>query len=135
LDTGPHRTPVHTNDPSFDLTGDGNVNQADLNEWLAEAGAAELVSGSPYLPGDANLDGTVDNPEFLAWNANKFDSNNGWCGGDFNADGITDGPDFLIWNANKFTSADNHLASVPEPATWAMLLAGLGGLRPIRHRK
>ena len=51
---------VGSNDPNFDLTGDGSVNNADLDAWLAEAGVAELPSGNAYLRGDANLDGTVD---------------------------------------------------------------------------
>lgn len=91
--------------PSFDLTGDGLVNPADVTRWLAVAGSVNLASGNPYLPGDANLDGTVDGPDFNIWNANKFTTGSGWCGGDFSADGVTDGSDFNIWNANKFTSA------------------------------
>ncbi len=93
-------------DTMFDLTGDGNVTNADLDAWLMEAGAAGLTSGGPVLYGDANLDGTVDGQDFLAWNTNKFTSTSAWCDGDFNADGTVDGSDFLIWNASKFTTAD-----------------------------
>ncbi len=111
-----------TNNPSFDLTGDGDVNILDVDAWLAEAGAAELTSGQPYLPGDANLDGVVDVPDFNIWNGNKFTQTAAWCLGDFNADGVTDVPDFNIWNGGKFTSSDVN--SVPEPA--AGILAALG---------
>ena len=99
----------------FDLTNDGFVNQADLDEWLVLAGGANTDSGSPYLPGDANLDGGVDVPDFNVWNGNKFTATGtaGWCGGDFNADGVVDVPDFNIWNGNKFTSSD--ATAVPEP--------------------
>ena len=111
-----------TNDGLFDLTGDAQVDNDDLIAWLAEAGAAELASGNSYLLGDANLDGSVNGGDFLAWNANKFSADHGYCGGDFNADGTVNGGDFLIWNANKFTTAD---ALVPEPAAWSMCLLAL----------
>lgn len=124
-----------TNGAAFDLTGDGNVNGADLDAWLAEAGAAELASGNAYLLGDANLDGNVNGQDFIAWNNSKFTSGAGWCGGDFNADGETDGQDFVIWNSNKFTSADNELAAVPEPTSLVLLLlGGLAGLNSLRSR-
>ena len=94
-------------DPAtFDLTGDGSVDVADRNEWLALAGAANLPSGNAYLLGDANLDGFVDGSDFLRWNDNKFTANSAWSAGDFNVDGAVDGVDFLVWNDHKFQSAD-----------------------------
>ncbi len=90
----------------FDLTGDGLVDAADLAAWLVVAGEINLGPGKAYLPGDANLDGTVNGGDFLIWNANKFSSTAAWCMADFNADGQTDGSDFLIWNANKFQNSD-----------------------------
>ena len=108
--------------PAFDLNGDGQVNPVDLTAWLAEAGAAELPGGSPYLSGDSNLDGFVDVTDFNRWNDNKFTTGGGWSGGDFNADGFTDVTDFNEWNNNKFT-ASGLLATVPEPSTgWWLLL-------------
>ncbi|MEM8679803.1 MAG: hypothetical protein AAGF97_10665 [Planctomycetota bacterium] len=101
-------------DPAFDLTGDGQVDGLDLDAWRAEAGAAELASGNPYLPGDADLSGTVDGADFLAWNAAKFSNTPAWCAGDFNASGAVDGEDFLLWNQFKFQSAE---IAVPEPAS------------------
>ena len=112
-----------SNDLSFDLTGDGNVNADDLNSWLAEAGAAELASGNAFLQGDANLDGVVDASDFNVWNSNKFTSVAAWCSGDFNADGSVDTSDFNIWNSNKFQSA-NDVAAVPEPSGLVLGLLG-----------
>lgn len=109
-----------TNNSLFDVTGDGLVNVADRDEWLAQAGAANLPSGSPYLLGDADLDGFVDGTDFLAWNSSKFSNTAAWCSGDFTADGVVDGADFLAWNSNKFTSAD--ALAVPEPAVGGLLL-------------
>ena len=112
-----------TNDPEFDLTGDGHVNADDLAAWLVEGGAnnPNETGGSPFLPGDANLDGTVDGTDFLVWNNHKFSSTAAWCSADFTADGIVDGSDFLIWNSRKFMSSDAATA-VPEPATCLTIL-------------
>ena len=119
-----------TNDSAFDLTGEGDVDGNDLTAWLSEAGAANLASGEPYIPGDANLDGSVDVADFNVWNGNKFTSVAAWCSGDFNADGSVDVGDFNIWNGNKFTSAD--LATVPEPSGLLLLCFGLVTIRGLR---
>ena len=105
---------------SFDMNGDNLVNGDDLNAWLSVAGAVNLPSGNPYLPGDANLDGDVADSDFGIWNSSKFTNVAAWCNGDFNADGAVDGSDFGIWNANKFTSADSTL--VPEPGRMMFVL-------------
>ncbi|MEM7312623.1 MAG: PEP-CTERM sorting domain-containing protein [Planctomycetota bacterium] len=111
------------NDGAFDLDGDGLVNSADLDAWLAEAGNVENVGGGAYLKGDANLDGVVDISDFNIWNANKFSNTEAWCQADFNADGVTDTSDFNIWNANKFQSAD--ATAVPEPSGLFLLMAAM----------
>ena len=96
----------------FDMDGDRQVNQSDVDYWVTEIFAT--------LPGDANLDHNVDGTDFLAWNDDKFSSAD-WFGGDFNSDGLADGEDFLIWNSHKFMSADVSQV-VPEPCG-GMLLA------------
>lgn len=120
-----------SNSVAYDLTGDSLVDTADLTAWLAEAGAAELLSGNPYLPADADLNGTVDGIDFLQWNTNKFTSGEvSFCGGDFTADGSVDGADFIVWNTYKFSTAD----VVPEPATaWLCILVLLPAL--LRRRR
>ncbi len=106
---------------AMDLNSDGMLDPLDLGAWLAEAGAANLASGEPYLPGDSDLNGVVDGSDFLQWNANKFTPAVGFCMGDFNADGVVDGRDFLVWNQYKFTTSNR---SVPEPLTgvWGIVL-------------
>ncbi len=99
--------------PAFDLTGDGQVDLADRDAWLAAAGAKNLASGQAYLVGDANLDGVVDVTDFNVWNGAKFQPSGAWSLADFNADGTSDVSDFNIWNTNKFQSANGI---VPEPA-------------------
>ena len=124
-----------TNRPQFDLSDDGIVDQADLTEWLVQAGAANLPSGGSYKRGDANLDGSVDVTDFNVWNSNKFTNVSAWCSGDFDANGAVDVSDFNMWNDNKFTSADS-LAAVPEPATSLMgIMAILGLVGATRCRK
>ena len=127
-----------TNDPEFDLTGDGSVNEDDLAAWLVEGGAnnPNETGGNPFLPGDANLDGTVDGVDFLVWNSNKFTSNAAWCSADFTADGTVDGADFLVWNSNKFISSD-AVNAVPEPGSWLtfLVLSLCGCWRPLRKRQ
>lgn len=93
-----------SNDPSFDLNNDGLVDIADRDAWLVEAGAANLISGSAYVPGDANLSGSVDVSDFNIWNGFKFTVSSNWCDGDFNMDGSVDVSDFNAWNDAKFTN-------------------------------
>ena len=121
------------NSAAFDLTGDGLVNDDDLDLWLTDAGAINLANGNPYLDGDANLDGFVDGSDFNVWNQNAFTNTPAWCSGDFNADGSVDGSDFNIWNANKFTSSD-HVATVPEPSSGILLIFGALAILRIRRR-
>ncbi len=94
-----------SNDPAFDLTGDGLVDSSDGTQWLALAGAQNQQSGQPYLPGDGNLDGRVDVSDFMIWNGSKFTVTAAWCSGDFNFDGYVDVSDFNSWNSNKFQSS------------------------------
>jgi hypothetical protein len=96
-------TAAMTNNPAFDMTGEGLVDDADISAWLMVAGGMNLISGNPYARGDANLDGIVDGLDFIDWNMNKFTSNTDWCGGNFNGDSVIDGLDFIVWNTNKFT--------------------------------
>ncbi len=111
-----------TNISTFDLTGEGLVDQNDKDEWLWQAGVARLPQAAAYLPGDANLDGVVDGQDFILWNSAKFSNTSAWSQADFNADGVTDGQDFIIWNQNKFTSALSRPSSVPEPMSAFLLL-------------
>ena len=101
-------TAAGTNDPNFDLTRDGLVNTLDISAWLILGGVMNpsVTGGSPFLPGDADLNGAVDGADFILWNTNKFSTNTDWCGGNFDGNGATDGADFIIWNANKFMTSD-----------------------------
>ncbi len=115
---------------AFDLTGDGVIDNSDVDAWLASA-AVENELASTYIRGDANLDGTVDGQDFILWNGSKFSSSLNWDHGDFNGDGLVDGQDFIAWNGNKFTSSD--ATSVPEPLACVLMLVGPFVLRFARE--
>ncbi len=106
----------------FDLTGDGSVDTADLDQWLADAGMFNGLGGA-YLPGDANLDGAVDVADFNVWNSNRLTFTPSWCQGDFNADGAIDVADFNRWNSFRFSFSGAGV--VPEPQSLLPLLAAL----------
>ena len=111
-----------SNDALFDLNYDGLVDLSDHATWLEHAGV---------IPGDANFDGTVAFPDFLAL-AEGFGQLGGWAEGDFNADGTVGFPDFLIL-AENFGSASQATASVPEPHASVVLLIGLLGCISMRR--
>ncbi|QDT68678.1 Beta-porphyranase A precursor [Planctomycetes bacterium MalM25] len=69
-----------------DLTGDGQVNAADVNEWLALRNT---------LAGDADVDGDLDTRDAVAVLANRGASGvrPEWTRGNFDADGDVDGVD------------------------------------------
>ena len=119
-------------EPEFDLNQDGTLDPADLEAWLAEAGAAQLPSGNPYLPADGNLDGVVDGQDFILWNDNKFTITAAFCSADFNADGAVDGQDFIVWNDNKFLTSDNALRVPESVASWWL---GVWSLAMIQRRR
>ncbi len=111
----------------FDLTGDGVVDGADIENWVTEQRGT--------LMGDANLDGVVDTSDFNVWNGGKFTSSSEWCSGDFNGDGSVDISDFNVWNSNKFRSADSGASTVPEPTAGLMLLFMAAWLVPLGVRR
>ena len=124
-----------TNNAAFDLTGDGLVNQQDLESWLQQAGAVNLGSDRAYLLGDANLDGAVDGRDFFRWNEHKFTANSNWCDGDFNADGAVDGADFILWSDNKFASSDTVAVMVRLEATTTRIGTGNQNSQLLRDRE
>jgi hypothetical protein len=116
--------------PDFDVTGDGIVDNAALDLWLAD-GAEANGFAEPYRPGDANLDGVVDaqdlNELALSWQGNP----NTWTGGDFTADGAVNAGDLnllgLNWQSTIALAAPASPSAVPEPSAWAVALVLAGG--------
>ncbi len=113
----------------LDLTGDGEVDNDDLQSWLIQAGAVnpDVTNGNPYLDGDINLDGVVDVSDFNIWNGNKFQPGGMWSLADLNADGLTDVSDFNLWNSNKFRSSAGSTVLVPESTNLGLLMISILG--------
>lgn len=75
------------NHPVFDLTRDGSVNKADVDELVLNLLQTRF--------GDSDLDGKVDQVDFETF-ASNFGTEGGWRGGDFDGDGIISFADFTI---------------------------------------
>jgi len=119
-----------TNDVDFDLTGDGVVDNADVTEWLAIAGAAQLASGASYAVGDVDLDGNVDSTD-LGVLLNNFADNStlDWCSGNLDADISVDSTDLGLL-LNNFGVSVAAAVAVPEPEMhWMLVLVPLFVLR------
>ena len=116
---------------SFDVNQDLALNSQDVFDWLIDAGELRFGPGRRFLPGDANLSGSVDGSDFGIWNTNKFTAARNWCQGDFNQSNAVDGSDFGIWNTNKFQSSD---ASRPAIGDSGLATASRRGVPLTPHR-
>jgi sugar lactone lactonase YvrE len=118
-----------TNDALFDLSGEGNVDDIDLTQWLSDA-AVHNGFTEAYLHGDSNLDGSVDATDLnnLALNWRKDEDVAAWSAGDFKADGVVDSGDLnelaLNWQDTILPAAATN-APVPEPSTFFLTVIGL----------
>ena len=126
-----------SNDASFDMTGDGVVDQADRDAWHV---------ATDTLPGDANLDGVVNAPDLNALGGNWQQDVDSWASGDFNGDGAANASDLNIvggnwqrtsadWQATLGGAAAASAAAVPEPAGMTTILVSLLGLALVRRKK
>ena len=111
----------------YDINGDARVDDKDLTTWLADA---SVVNGlvSPYLPGDANLDGEVSFEDFLALSGHFDGISSDWSDGNFNGDRDINFQDFLLLSSN-FGDSAAVTQVVPEPNGLLMLSLGLIALR------
>jgi hypothetical protein len=105
-------------------TLDGVQDFSDIRAWLDD-----------ILPGDANLDGTVDFLDFSALSASFGETGTGWAEGNFNGDGETNFQDFSILSSNFGNSslALADFAAVPEPGSLALM--GVAGLALFQRRR
>ena len=91
--------------------------------------------------GDANLDGTLNGDDYFQIDShfNQAGLVFGYFNGDYNYDGDINGDDYFIidsnWNAGSTTPIDGLSAPslpvmpVPEPASFALVAAGLAARR------
>lgn len=112
-------------DTISDLDENGVIDAEDLSFFISD--------GFGSVAGDANLDGTVNFPDFLTLSAN-FGSEAGWHEGDFDGTGHVAFPDFLALSANfGFVAESPEVAAIPEPSAAALLLTGLLGIAMARR--
>jgi probable HAF family extracellular repeat protein len=120
-------------DLSFDLFEDRQITDRDRASWV------KYMKHTWF--GDANLDGQFNSNDLVqALQAGKYevDEAAGWAEGDWNGDGAFKSSDFVLALADggyekgpRMTAA---MSAVPEPASCAMLLAGLLGLTKLPQR-
>ncbi len=89
-----------------------------VSPFFSGSGRLEVTTFVPPVPGDFNLDGSVDGEDLTQWMGDF-----GTTGGsDADTDGDSDGADFFAWQRNiDITGSPFASAQVPEPST--LLLA------------
>jgi hypothetical protein len=86
------------------------------------------------LPGDANLDGTVDVGDLGILAANWTSNSGTWSQAEFNGDGTVDVGDLGILAAHYGQSVPWPAKAVPEPTALALLAGGALGVLVRRRR-
>jgi autotransporter-associated beta strand protein len=129
-------------DGSF-ITGIGVVDNS-VALYTSIGGLSGLTSDEILVRytynGDANLDGAVTGADYGAIDTGFGLGSSGWANGDFNYDGVVTGADYgLIDTAFGLQGAPlatgGGPASVPEPTSFALLLAGAAGMLELRRRR
>jgi hypothetical protein len=121
-----------SNDPAFDLTGDGNVTYDDRLAWVRDLKNTWI--------GDANLDGEFNSTDFVdTFVAGLFETGNpaSWSEGDFNGDGVFSSGDFVVafQDGGYELGPRAAVASVPEPGSVTLAMFGLLSLLGLARRR
>ncbi len=123
-----------SNDATFDLDGNGDVDPSDVNFWVAELKNTWL--------GDSNLDGEFNSGDLVAvFGAGEYedttDNNSSWAEGDWNSDGDFTTSDLVAAFGDGGYEAGIRPAAnaIPEPTSIVMLFVGLIGCAIARKRR
>ncbi len=108
---------------TYDIDGNGIVDEADTGEWLNQAGNENI--GVPYVHGDSDLNGVVDASDLnrvgISWQRTDATS---WDQGDFDGDGLVNASDLNFIGLN-WLHGTAPAAAVPEPAGLGLWLLTL----------
>ena len=120
-----------TNAAGFDLTGDGNVDGADIERWATELKKTWI--------GDANVDGEFNSSDFVSvFSAGLFETNEPakWSSGDWNGDGVFNSSDFVAaFGDGGFELGPRpQTNAVPEPSSIALVLPIVFAIGFLRRR-
>ena len=119
---------IVNNDTTFDVDENGTVDLADRDRWLVDAGTKEN-RGTPYVLGDADLDGDVDTSDLnvVGVNWRQIDAAS-WAQADFNGDEVVDAADLNSLGINWLSGVTAPANAVPEPSGTMLTLTGIVGL-------
>ena len=109
------------NDAAFDLTSDGNVDNADRLNWIVDI--------KDTYAGDSNLDGEFNSTDFvLVFSRGEYEDdengNSGWSDGDWNGDGDFNSSDFVIAFSDAGYEQGPRPAAAPEPTAATLAILG-----------
>ncbi len=110
------------NRPLYDLTGDGLVNESDVNTW-----AKSKEIGYTWI-GDANFDGQFNTSDFVqVLGIGKYEQPGAaavWSEGDWNGDGVFGTGDLVaaLSDGGYELGPRTDVAAVPEPSSWTLIL-------------
>ncbi len=114
----------------YEITVTLNGEEQSVLATLTDGGLS-LDVALPTLSADFDGDGNVDGDDLTIWKTN-FGQATTQPFGDANGDGVTDGGDFFLWQQQLGMSVSGSLTSVPEPASWCLLLMALTGYYHLR---
>ena len=107
---------------TLDVTQDGQLNAADINDWLAQASD---LDGREYRFGDINLDGRVSAYDLNVVSKRWQQSATVWTEGDLTGDGFVNAHDLNAVGKN-WTPLAALASPVPEPhAFWLVVCAAV----------
>ncbi len=112
------------NDPKYDLDGDGDTDQADMDMLIHDLVEISGGDGTGTEYGDFDLDGDVDTTD-LTILATNFGVGTTWSEGNANCDLVIDTTDLAIMATNFGFVASG---AVPEPMTMSLLVVGAAAL-------
>jgi sugar lactone lactonase YvrE len=123
----------------YDLNGSIIDPDSDATPNEPIVSGLEPIAGIDYTPslktlaGDYNGDNAVNAADYAKWRTDngKFVAQGN--GGDGNSNSIVDTGDYVLWRKAAAPGSGAVAASVPEPTTLLLLLAGLLSMCAVRH--